>query len=215
MANWEYLSAEEEFYWIWRNLKQRETENDEDGANLMVQHLKHINFQNKDRRTYVWSACCQGYPKTVEILVKHGADVNIPDDQGETALGIAARNGHTEIVRMLLKKCAVDTPDNEGRTLVFITAKEGHTETVKMLVEHGANVNIPNDDGETPLGIAARCGHTEIVRMLLEDCHAIPHNSDFHGRTPLFAAANAGHEEIVCMLLKGWVSDTIRHFPDE
>jgi ankyrin repeat protein len=47
-------------------------------------------------------------------VLKHGADVNFPDQQGNTALLAAARQGHREIVSMLLR--FVELADSRARS---------------------------------------------------------------------------------------------------
>jgi ankyrin repeat protein len=55
---------------------------------------------------------------------------------------MAAQNGHTEVVKFLLKKGAdvnVKTTDN-GITILWMASKRGQTEAVKLLLEKRANV---------------------------------------------------------------------------
>lgn len=53
----------------------------------------------------IWAAAHGGHAETVELLLQHGADPNIPTNasnyQGETALQAARRGGHHDIVQLL------------------------------------------------------------------------------------------------------------------
>jgi ankyrin repeat protein len=40
-------------------------------------------------------------PRIVELLLRHGADVNAPDINGHTALSVAKRENYSEIVLLL------------------------------------------------------------------------------------------------------------------
>jgi hypothetical protein len=40
--------------------------------------------------------------QVTELLLHHGADPNIKNNQGQTALHLAAMYGHEEVVRLLL-----------------------------------------------------------------------------------------------------------------
>jgi ankyrin repeat protein len=56
------------------------------------------------------------------------------DSQGRTPLMIAAANGYTEVVRMLVKEDAsLDARNSEGLTAAMIAEKAGHPEIVAIL----------------------------------------------------------------------------------
>ena len=55
-------------------------------------------------RTPLQLACTSSTPKIVQCLVDHGARLIARTADGKTALHLAAARGHTEIVRILLKK---------------------------------------------------------------------------------------------------------------
>lgn len=44
----------------------------------------------------------------VQALLAHGANVNIQDDEGSTALMCASEHGHVEIVKLLLAQPGCD-----------------------------------------------------------------------------------------------------------
>lgn len=59
--------------------------------------------------------------------------------QGATALSIAAQEGHTEVVAMLLQKGAdPDHVDSYGRSPVKVAGKRGHFDIVRLLESYGA-----------------------------------------------------------------------------
>lgn len=43
----------------------------------------------------------KGYVNMVKYLIKHGANINAKNKNGDTALSIAEKNGHTEVARIL------------------------------------------------------------------------------------------------------------------
>ncbi|KAJ3553517.1 hypothetical protein NM688_g3564 [Phlebia brevispora] len=92
-----------------------------------------------------------------EILLKHGADPNIPDKHGDTPLHAVARNA---------------------------IGYEGHDVNIGMLhllVEAGADVSAKNSHGETPLHVARRA---ETVLALLE-ANADPMTVNAKGETAM------------------------------
>lgn len=84
-----------------------------------------------------------------------GANVNAADPQGRTALGYAAINGQTDLVRELLKRGAnVNAVSVDGITPLTSAVIFGDPEIVRALVEKGANVNAAEKNGETALSYA-------------------------------------------------------------
>ena len=70
----------------------------------------------------------------------------------DSALTLAARNGHAHVVEFLLEaKADSDIPGYLGRTAVWQAATRGHAEVVRMLASHGADVSIKDAHGRTVL----------------------------------------------------------------
>jgi uncharacterized protein len=128
-----------------------------------------------------------------------------------TALHVASRNGHTEIVEMLLEKGAdVNAKTNEGITALIRASEKGHTETVARLLEKGADVNAKDSDGWTALMWASRNGHAETVTILLEEGADVNAKDNyFLGSTALDIAIKKEHPEIVKLLKQSIVTQTL------
>jgi Ankyrin repeats (3 copies) len=77
----------------------------------------------------------RGHVGIVSKLLDAGADVNAQLDGGMTALHYAAHNGHTEIVKLLLKKddAELSLKDSSDRTPMLCAAERGHDEIVSLL----------------------------------------------------------------------------------
>ncbi|VDI24403.1 Hypothetical predicted protein [Mytilus galloprovincialis] len=62
------------------------------------------------------------------------------------------RNGHTDIVKLLLERNPnVDLCNKDGCSPLFWASAEGHTDVVKLLLERNPNVDLCNKDGCSPL----------------------------------------------------------------
>ena len=89
--------------------------------------------------TMVMSAAFAGETGAIQALVEYGADVNLSNENGWTALLSAASCGHTEVVRLLLSLGAnAEAADKGGDTPRTMAAKEGHDEVARLLKEAGA-----------------------------------------------------------------------------
>lgn len=72
-------------------------------------------------------------------LLAGGADVNVKDELGMTALMKASVKGHVGVVeQLLLHHAGVDLLDKRGLTALWIAEKKGHTAIAALLREHGA-----------------------------------------------------------------------------
>ncbi|HCO95235.1 MAG TPA: hypothetical protein DIU00_15005 [Phycisphaerales bacterium] len=165
----------------------------------------------------------------VKSFISKCADVNAKDASGRTALHYAARNGHKEIVEVLLEH-GVDV--NVGEKYYNGTAAEGamgqnHKEIVELLIskgadvsalnfalyikdeaqarsliEGGADVNKQTPYGTTPLHRAVGAGLKKIVELLI-DKGADVNAKDNWSWTPLHSAAYGRKEMVELMIAKG------------
>ena len=104
-----------------------------------------------------------------KMLIGEGRGAEVADEEVGTALGGAARYGHTKIVKALIEAGAdVNAVNGCGETALHWAAYGGHTEVARVLIEGGADVNVNGWRGVTALMWAARYGHAEIVKMLVE-----------------------------------------------
>ncbi|ETN62064.1 hypothetical protein AND_006257 [Anopheles darlingi] len=117
-----------------------------------------------------------------------------------TPLFIAAQNGHSLVMKLLLAAGAnPDAARNDGATPLWIAAQMGHDHIVKILLHHGAYVDAVRCDGATALFKAAHKGHSSVVHELLKHrpCLGLLEN----GETALHAAVMFGHLPIVKQLV--------------
>ena len=141
-----------------------------------------------------------GDAKTFNALMRKGSDRYAPDASGWTPVHLAARNGHSEIVRAALAQVLPGLRGPNDLTALHLAAWEGHQEVVRVLLENEASVNAVDANGATPLFLASEHGHTEVVRLLLDagaDANLTEHT---WGQAPLQLASRRGHLEVVQLL---------------
>jgi ankyrin repeat protein len=153
----------------------------------------------------MWAAA-EGHTEVMKLLIEAGADVNArsriikwerqrtdePRDKwlppgGLTPLLLAAREGRTESVRVLLDAGAdINIADPDRHTALTLALINGHLDVAALLIERGIDVNLADKVGRTALWAAVDF-HTvpssnrpapretddnissfEIVRMLIE-----------------------------------------------
>ncbi|KAF1325074.1 Tkl protein kinase, partial [Globisporangium splendens] len=128
-----------------------------------------------------------------------------------TPLHLAAGNGHTDAVRVLvgiMRDCGVnvDVRGPRGQTPLIVAAESGFLEVVRVLVTLGdANVDARTDNGSTALIGASCVGEFEIVQFLCECGADVDLSMATMGRqqvTALHAASQYGHVDVVEYLLE-------------
>lgn len=152
----------------------------------------------KDKENLM-NAAWKGDLNAVKQAVAAGADLNLPDENGNTLLMGAASSGNNELVKFLLSKGAdVKAKDQSGETALHYAAWKGNLEMTKTLVEAGADVNAVYraNGGLTPLNCAAESGSFKTVKYLVSKGADIDYENPDSGSSPLRAAAYTGHFEI-------------------
>ncbi|XP_044147710.1 kinase D-interacting substrate of 220 kDa isoform X2 [Bufo gargarizans] len=145
----------------------------------------------------------EGNIAVLKTLLEKYKDVDERNENGQTALMLAAEQGNLEIVQELLQKranCNLDDVDNW--TPLISASKEGHVEIVKELLDSDANMEHRDMGGWTALMWASYKGCTEVVELLLSK-GANPNITGLqYSVYPIIWAAGRGHSEIVKLLLQ-------------
>jgi ankyrin repeat protein len=160
------------------------------------------NVNAKDERgvTPLMYAAWVGSPEAMKLLLDRGADPNLINSSGSTALMMAV----TEIskVRMLVERGAdVNKATPRGRTALLLAAmSEPSADIVRLLIGAGADVKAVDAFDTTFLNAAAFGNDAGTVRQAL-DAGVEVDKVDFQGFTPLINASSNGNLESVRMLL--------------
>lgn len=147
-----------------------EAENDQDLSSERGQVRKQVSKSS----AVLALATKANFVDIVHLLVDAGVDINYQDEQGETALHVAARFGHDECARILLEgtdyqKANTELAENTySWTPLFIASVDGNLNVAKLLIAAGADVDRFDSSGWTAKEHAALRGHLEIARCLAE-----------------------------------------------
>ena len=114
----------------------------------------------------------RGYLEIVQALLgREGTDVNKGDYDDNTALHLAARDGHIEVARALLQAGAnARKSNNRGKTPLHYASENGTIKIVRALLEAGAGADVRKRDenGYSPISHASFGKHFEVFRALVE-----------------------------------------------
>ena len=94
------------------------------------------------------------YINSIEDIIDEGF-LDEQDNNGKTALHIAAEYGNYIFIDIILKKGGnPNLKDNNGQTPLHISASKGDPNCIKSLLNGGADLSLTNNNGSTPLDLA-------------------------------------------------------------
>lgn len=168
-----------------------------------------INFNEPhEGLTALILAAIKNDEKMLEFLLENGAEPNIVDLNGRSALMRAAELGHVQALKVLKDSNADSTlKDKQGKDVLFYclaAPTNRHDTCMKLVLTMGANFNNKTKDG-TPVFVEA-CKNSielkDICLMLLEqgaDPSAIEEKNQ---RSALHYAAKCGSVDVCRAILK-------------
>ena len=134
------------------------------------------------------------------LLLERGANIEEVNDEGYTPLMEAAREGHEEMVALLLSQGADINAQTEEtqETALTLACCGGFLEVADFLIKAGADLEL---GASTPLMEAAQEGHLDLVKYLLEN-GALVNAQTGTGDTALTYACENGHTDVADLLLQ-------------
>ena len=137
------------------------------------------------------------------LVEKYNANIEFKNDQGETALHLAAKNStDVGVVQyLLIKKVDVNSVDNEGKTPAFNVGLQFDGDVLlDVLNERKADFFVKDNSGMTVLHHASNYGRPDMAKYLIEKGLEVNDKTN-NGLTPLhFVSRNKTADS--CILIK-------------
>ena len=149
---------------------------------------------------------CGGWcsdPEILRLLLANGADINAPDEMGETGLHKLMWQYDTpkDLLEEFLKAGAnVNIEDKEGQQPLYEVCSQGSEDGCRMLLEHGADVEHADTYGITAMHAAATNGSYDCEKLLIEWKASLT-RTDKHSRTPFWHACSNGYRDSAKLIM--------------
>ena len=133
------------------------SQSNETSANQQTEAAEENIETVKEPTMTIWMAAQKGNVEVLQQHIAYGTDLESKGGRrDETALIIAACQGHTEAVSVLVSSGAdIDATNNEDVTPLFCATFFGWTEVVKFLFDSGADPNIVMNQDLTAMSLVS------------------------------------------------------------
>jgi len=158
---------------------------EEERVDQLLKEPLNINFQNKKGITPLMMAITYTPALALKILDLAGCDVNVQDNNGETALMKIAAKGLSElryqqevvntdnekeitkqVIKLILKSAKVELQDKSGKTALHWAVLGKNEAAINALCDAQIDLEVKDKKGETALMIAFAQGSIDIVSLL-------------------------------------------------
>uniref|UniRef100_A0A8C1N7W8 Caskin-2 n=1 Tax=Cyprinus carpio TaxID=7962 RepID=A0A8C1N7W8_CYPCA len=153
-------------------------------SEMLLQHQSNPCILNKAKKTPLDLACEFGRVKVAQLLLSSNMVASLlegdrkdgSDSNCNTPLHLAARNGHKDIIRLLLKAGIDINRTTKAGTALHEAALYGKTEVVRLLLDNGIDVSIRNTYNQTALDIVNQftaCHASKDIKQLLREATGV------------------------------------------
>ena len=123
-----------------------EVPNNKEIVSLLVQYGAldaHLRPTDDLSRQFLAALFLADMARVRSLLARHPHLANLSDGRGDQPIHHAARNGDTEIVRLLIEHGAdVNARNRRDHTVLYCAGGHGHLDTLQLLLNEGADCQV-------------------------------------------------------------------------
>ena len=183
-------------------------------TDLLLQYNANPALKDREGGTAMLRAVNRGAKKALEVMMEYPIDMLCADEDGQSLLHGAAKNGYHEIARLLMedhlpenrspdvKAIHPDIRDKYDRTPLHNAAQQGQAAVVSVLLEKNANVFLEDKFGRTAFMVAWQYGHETIMHMLESSGYDRSSHDLTEKQLPVWAMARRGLTDLIAEAIK-------------
>lgn len=138
-----------------------------------------------------------------KMLVNHGADVNVRDNNGDVPLHIAITDNRNDSIKLLLSRSSiVNASNNKGELPIHLAVRIRNTHAIKLLLQHGASLLDETVSHDIVLFISIQRSDYQMVKNLVRLFYANVNVGNSMGVTPLHVAIETGNLAMIKLLIE-------------
>ena len=184
-----------------------------------------VNQRNNANRTPLFQSITQGHYSVAKVLLGLGADPNVAlNDDNETLVHIAVREGAKEILTMLLEaKARPDEPLTNGITPLMLAVQDDRDDYIPLIMAHGITLAKKDAEGDTILHHIARNDSCASAKYLLKRIGAMKgitqefqlyKNKNEAGKTPYDLAIECQSENVLSIFIRHAPKNYFKDYPN-
>lgn len=180
-------------------------------AELLLQNGLDPNIKRRGGNTALYMAARNGDLPCVRLLLKHGAAVDVGNDENVLPHIVATAMGFCDVVQELINHHApVNAVYGKPQWRALHAGARGNLKMIQLLKMAGAELDArARYLQNTPLHLAVESSHTEAANELVK-LGADPDAQSMHGRTALFIAVERGDVATAKLLVDLGTNDCLK-----
>ena len=124
-------------------------------------------FQNIPEAEHLFSAANNGNVAQIRQLLAQGLDINVSNNERETALHMASARGHYPTVVYLIKQGAyVNAPTVKNWIPLHHAVRFRHPNIANYLIRHGSSAHARTSDGLSSVDMASNVHDYQMLSIL-------------------------------------------------
>ncbi|XP_068731937.1 B-cell lymphoma 3 protein homolog isoform X1 [Montipora capricornis] len=180
-------------------------------TDFFIQRMKArgVDIYNKLRQTPLHLAVITHQIHMVRKLIESGADVNLMDRHGQTALHLACQDNDVNCVYAMrdvtrinsVAEIQLELKNSKGLSALHVATLNGNKQLIATILDMGADIDEEDSNsGRTPLHHAVEADNYSVTEYLISR-GADVNKVTFAGNTPLHTASGRDMENMVKLLL--------------
>jgi ankyrin repeat protein len=172
---------------------------------LLLEKGAKVQYIDRHGRGYFSPMHAARSAEMVQLLLDHGADPNLNDEDESRPLHWYAIRDDIAAMRAILQHGAEVNPVRRPTLETPLhDAAQSNLDAVELLVEYGTDVEARDSLGSTALHLAARVEMIDVVKFLVEQWPEGIRTTNERHVTPLHSAVMLGTSEVVKFLVEQW-----------
>jgi len=137
------------------------------------------------------------------LLVQAGADLNLQNKAGKTALMLFAAYGWKDLCLLAMEREAdVNLQDQNNATVFLEFASKGWSDACEVAIQKGATVDVQDTQGVSALMKAAANNKVDVVKQLVQAGANLNLRETAHGYTAIMLALQTADKDLCSFLLE-------------